>query len=273
MALDESNTFESLYSQGQAIRRFPDEEVVALCGRQRGFSVGLDLGAGSGRNLIPFLLSVRCQGFVIASDLAPSGLKSLADWFCNHGAVKVTPQELLTDAAELYSNIQVTGDHCIYAIQRRASGGMDPLDLCSIGADSETIYLITLCAPMQHLFLNKDSVDIIVNRGSIFYLNSDDIQKCIFVMYSILKPGGTCLVSFKSDHDGRFLTGAKQPESPTVRIVNEGAQLGLKLEFFDLERVNRSMSIFQNIKVGHVEILHPTASYAYADWIVYGYKS
>lgn len=272
MTVDHSNTFETLYAQGQAIRRFPDEEVVALCGRHRGFSVGLDLGAGSGRNLIPFLLAVRPQGIVIASDLAPSGLKSLADWFCAHGAAQVPPESLSGEAALLYESLKLEAEHQIYAIQR-GQGGMDPLLLGKGLAALETVYLITVCAPMQELWMAEDRVDIIVNRGSIFYLNSEDIDVCLDVMHKMLRPGGKCLVSFKSQRDSRFLTGTHLAESATIRLVNEGAQLGLKLEFFDRDRVVHSMRAFSDVKIGHVEISHPGSDLSLADWVVFASKS
>jgi ubiquinone/menaquinone biosynthesis C-methylase UbiE len=272
MSLDDSNTFETLYAQGQAIRRFPDEEVVAMCGRHRGFAIGLDLGTGSGRNLIPFLLSVRRHGFVIASDLAPSGLKSLADWFCTHGATPITPQDLSPEGAILYQSLKISAEHKIYAIQR-VDGGMDPLRLGKAYTESETVYLITVCAPMQHIWMAEEVVDVIVNRGSIFYLNSEDIQACLDVMHRMLKCGGKCLVSFKSERDSRFLTGIQLPESSTVRVVKEGAQLGLKLEFFSHGRVTRSMADFSDIKIGHVEISHPGSDLSLADWIVHASKS
>lgn len=241
-----------------------------LCASRRGFAVGLDLGTGSGRNLLPLLLAVRAEGFIIASDLAPSGLLSVEEWLSTHGAKEVERSDLIGLARDTYEQLDFTLPHKILLLKRCSGMSLDPLRMKASG--DETIYLVLVCASMEKPFLRPSTVDLIVNRGSIFYLPPDAIPRCVSTMHHALRPGGTCLVSFKSEHDSRFQLPRVDEADPRVRVSFHGAQSGLALVFSDQVQVRNWMADFYDLRVWHLETHHPVEGDTLADWIAVGRK-
>ena len=267
---DLSNTFEAMYARGECIRRFPDEDVVALCARRRGFAVGLDLGTGSGRNLTPLLLAVREQGLVIASDLSPSGLNSVKAWLTQHGATLVNVEDLSGCARDTYVRLAIEIPHTILRLTRRRSPTLDPFNLTSAG--EEEIFLILACASMESSWLAPGSVDLIINRGSIFYLTPPAMDVCLTVMRVILSSGGSCLVSFKSERDSRFRIEPAAGDDSRVRVQCHGPQSGLRLVFSGEPQVRSWMADFEDLQLSHIETALAGKDQTLADWVAIGRK-
>jgi len=145
---------------------------------------------------------------------------------------------------------------------------MGPAALLSVDRGGSDYTLLAVGeADMTNPKFLPDSLDAIVNRGSIFYLPTDLINECINSMYTSLRYGGRLLLTFKSTEDSRFTTAATVPGSPWRRRLIEGDQNGLELDFFNEDKAYYSVRQFKIRKCLHLTSRDVLSGATLADWV------
>lgn len=187
------NTYEHIYSAKTSIRRYPETDVVTFADGLRKPSVSIDLGSGTGRNLIPLLAAAAPDGLVVATDLALSGLLVIDEWVRAIGGEDIPASGL--PAAHRDALTEVDGEYRrIYRIRRhRRSHQLGPASFAARHeAESECVYLTVLSVDMAQRVARAETVDAIINRGNLFYLPSPLIARAVSVSREMLKRGGSC---------------------------------------------------------------------------------
>jgi len=168
-----NTTYDYICSQGIAHRRYPSEDVVRCLAGCQDLEIVADLATGTGRNLAPLLLAVRPGGLVVATEAAPSRLEAVANWCQAWGSTKITDVKNLDEEASV----------------RLARAGIDlrrhdvfkvPIDFqhknlgpAALFRGSEYALLALCLRDMSKPFFPRDSLDFILNRGSISYLDEN----------------------------------------------------------------------------------------------------
>ncbi len=68
------NTYQNIYKSGLGVRRYPEADVVTFTSKLKRSDVLIDLGTGTGRNLLPLIQYCSSNGIVVGSDIAESGI-------------------------------------------------------------------------------------------------------------------------------------------------------------------------------------------------------
>lgn len=257
--------YDVLYSK--KIRRYPEYDVAAFAASCASPVVTMDLGTGTGRNLLPLLQATVSNGFVIATDLSAEGVGAVQAWADSLGAARVDSENLEPSvqaiAREALPDIK---SFVIHRICRHAQTRfLGPVGV--FNGTANPVYLATGAADMSEMFVKPGSVDAIVNRGSIFYLARGQIDSCMKSMHSALKPGGLLLLTLKSIEDSRFEEGLPIAGQEYRRIVQD-QQVGLEMEFFDEKRVMELIEGFELISLTHLLSDHKSKALRLGDWSV-----
>lgn len=264
------NTYEHIYRAGTSIRRYPENDVVAFAAGLSQPTVTLDLGTGTGRNLIPLLAAAAPNGLVVATDLAASGLLVIDDWVRAIDGERVDASSLpAAHHAVLDWREPATESRRFYRIHRHPQARMLGPAMLSAGRDpcAEHVYLAVDVADMAQPVARPQSVDAIINRGNIFYLPSALIAQAVAVSHAMLKRGGRLLLSLKSTADSRFASSPPAEGSPWRRRQNAGAQQGLEMEFYDEARADALVAAFKVIKKLHLVSHDFSSGLVLADWV------
>jgi ubiquinone/menaquinone biosynthesis C-methylase UbiE len=136
----------------------------------------------------------------------------------------------------------------------------------SIDNKSNHVLLAVGKANMAKLDYQDESIDAIVNRGSIFYLAYDQIEACIAEMHRTLRPGGRLLLTLKSNSDSRFSSKDCITVNKWRRRQTMGAQRDLEMEFFDLARAEKVISKFKIMTGTHIVTSELYGDSVFADY-------
>ena len=130
--------------------------------------------------------------------------------------------------------------------------------------------MLALCLhDMSKPLFPPRSLDFILNRGSIFYLDEAGIRATLGLMKDALSDEGQLLVTLKSTRDSRFTSGEPVEGAPWRRRITSGDQKGLELEFFDEPRLHSFLDgEFRLRRLFHLEEVDTTNSAVFADWSV-----
>ena len=141
-----------------------------------------------------------------------------------------------------------------YRVSRHADAHfLGPAALfCSNDNESNHVLLAVGKENMAQLSFRDESIDAIVNRGSIFYLAYDQIEACMAEMHRTLHPGGRLLLTLKSNSDNRFSSKDCIVVNQWRRRQTMGAQQNLEMEFFDLARAEKVISKFKIMTGTHI---------------------
>lgn len=248
------NSYEHIYARNRAIRRWPSEDVVRFCSHfQSQARLVADLGSGTGRNLVPQLLSLASGGAVYATDIAESGVKSIVEWAAALGAVPVPFEKTEELNNTALADVKILEGDIIFKIGFN-KGLLD----YSYGAlfqnqndhsAADTVFLVCRVSDMRNNLFNKDSLDAVINRGSIFFLPENEIRETLQIMHNSLKKKGRALISFKSLADSNFQGNGMNNFTSTCHT--RGME-GLRVVFFNEERVSKIMAGWKIITMEHV---------------------
>lgn len=262
------NTYEHIYRAGTSIRRYPENDVVAFTAGLRQPAVSIDLGTGTGLNLIPLLAAAATDGLVAATDLALSGLLVIDEWVRAIGGERIPASGLPAAHRDAWPEVDAEYRR-FYRIRRHRRARL--LGPASFAArpeeESERVYLMVEVGDMAHRLARAGSVDAIINRGSVFYLPSPLIARAVSVSREMLKPGGRLLLSLKSTADSRFATSPPADGSPWRRRQSTGGQAGLEMEFHDEERAANLVSDFCIVSKHHLISQDFHSGLILADWV------
>jgi len=109
-----SQSYELIYSQNQAVRRYPEGDVAAFASSLEYPRILLDLGTGTGRNLLPLLCKVVANGMVVGADIAQSGMDIISNWAIGLGAIKLDKKQLTVDEGLTIGDSGIPTDDVIF---------------------------------------------------------------------------------------------------------------------------------------------------------------
>lgn len=267
MNLDD-NTYEHIYRVGNSIRRYPENDVVAFAAGLRQPAVSIDMGTGTGRNLIPLLAAAAPDGLVLATDLALSGLLVLEEWVKEIGGERIPASALPAPHRDARPEVDAQY-HRFYRIRRhRRARSLGPASFAARCEEhSEHVYLKIEKRDMVQRVADTGSVDAIINRGNIFFLPSPEISRTLCASRDSLKTGGRLLLSLKSTADSRFAESSPADASSWRRRQIAGPQAGLEMEFHNEARALALVKEFK-VRSYHHRIWEDCSSgMRLADWI------
>lgn len=273
---EHNNDYNHIYGSEKAIRRYPEADVISFAASLSNPKVLADLGTGTGRNLLPLLCVADRDSIVVASDIAISGLNIICKWAESLGAFRLKTTDLSKKelGALKHTGLKTQGN-AIYRIERHkdvanlgpcALHHLNPVFNSTRGQNANTVLLVVGKGDMTSPGFNHNSIDAIVNRGSIFYLPTNQISRSVKAMYAVLHQGGRLLLTLKSIEDSRFKNLKPVNGSKWRRIQVDGPQAGLEMDFFSEERVLRLVSDFIIIKIEHLLSENYSTKVITADW-------
>lgn len=261
------NTYEHIYRAGTSIRRYPESDVVAFAAGLRKPSVSVDLGSGTGRNLIPLLAAAAPDGLVVATDLALSGLLVIDEWVQAIGGEDIPASGLPAAHRDALSEVDCQHRRT-YRIRRHSQAHqMGPAVLRGMNEKSDFVYLTVLMVDMAQRLARDKSVDAIINRGNLSYLPPPLIPLAVSVSREMLKQEGRMLLSIKSTADSRFAASPQADGSAWRRRLTAGDQAGLEMEFFDEERADKLTSGLCVVSKHHLSSKCFNSGLILADWV------
>lgn len=248
------NNWDKIYKQGNSIRRWPSEDVVKFCSMLGGTNdFLLDLGAGTGRNLVPLMLSLKDKGILMAVDIAKEGIKNIEKWCIGIGSEKISKDLLPSYEVEKfeYYGIDFRYD-TIYSIPLDRFIGFNIKNQLKDIEIGKNIYLILRIGSMDNIKIRSKVVDGFINRGSIFYMDKKEIDVTISRVHSIVKSGGKGLISFKSTKDSRYSNDLLTERiNDSERILIKGPQAGMKMVFYNQDDIKNVLKDFEIIAMKH----------------------
>lgn len=267
------NSYEQLYKHNIGIRRYPETDVVAFTAGLKSPKVLVDLGAGTGRNIVPLLCAVQKDGIVIATDIAASGLEVISHWAQSLGAKQLYYEKLIEKEQILLNDRGVNAkNYDLYRIDRHEkvaflgpSALFAPPVTCTSNSGNAAILALGQM-DMTDLEYEPGSIEAIVNRGSIFYLPTKRIDDAMSNMYKVLCKGGKLLLTLKSTEDSRYLDETPLNGSMWRRVQANGDQKGLQMDFYDKKRALETVKDFNIIKMQHLLSKDILTGKQYSDW-------
>lgn len=254
-----------LYST--TVRRYPEYDVAAFAARLSAPRISMDLGTGTGRNLLPLMQAAADGGLIVATDMSDVGVAQVASWAESVGGAPCELDGLPNGVGDLIlKSLPDPRSFKIHKIGRLANASWLGPNAIFKG-DQHPVYLLTGVADMAQTLAADGSVDAIVNRGSIFYLPEEDIPACMESMRRALKPGGQLLLTLKSTQDSRYADGIPVSADGYRRQVQD-VQKGLKMQFYDEGKVRDLARGFELVSISHLMTQYLSKGMVLADWSV-----
>lgn len=248
------NNWDNIYGKGSSIRRWPSEDVVRFCsilGENNDFL--LDLGSGTGRNLVPLMLSLKDKGILMAIDISKEGIKNIEKWCVGIGSKRISKDSLSSCEVEKFKHYGIDF-RCdkIYSILLDKFIGFSIKDKLEDIAIGKKVYLVLRISSMNNIKITPKVVDGFINRGSIFYMDKEEIDMTITTIQSVVKKGGKGLISFKSIMDSRYSNDLLAEKiNASERILIKGPQAGMKMVFYNQDDVFNALKSFEIINIKH----------------------
>jgi SAM-dependent methyltransferase len=257
--------YNTLYST--TVRRYPEYDVAAFAARLASPCISMDLGTGTGRNLLPLLQASANHGLVVATDMSDVGVQQVCHWATAVGGsccawddldetVRLTIERTMPDPRSFTV-------HKIGRLDHAAKLGPNAV----FKGEANPVYLLTGVANMAAPLAKDGSVDAIVNRGSIFYLSEAEIASCMDNMRRALKPGGQLLLTLKSTLDSRYVDGVPVSRDGYRRQVQD-VQKGLEMQFYDEARVRELARDWEIVSISHLMTQYLSKGMTLADWSI-----
>lgn len=88
-----------LYST--TVRRYPEYDVAAFAARLSAPMISMDLGTGTGRNLLPLMQAAADNGIIVATDMSDVGVEQVERWATAVGGIPCELDGLPNSVREL----------------------------------------------------------------------------------------------------------------------------------------------------------------------------
>lgn len=272
-----NNNWSEIYKSGKSIRRWPSEDVVRLSSLLKEESEFIvDFGTGTGRNLVPLMLRLKDEGILMAIDIAIEGIRNIEVWCKSIGGKLISKQDADFEQIKCLEHRGVNFEEdIIYLVPTNSYKGFKVKTKVPKLEEENNIYLVLRKGSMEDSKIKFDSVDGFINRGSIFYMNREEVRRSIENIYNIVKKDGKGLISFKSMEDSRFtnrVLGERINENEV--IITSGTQTGMKMLFFDKEDIINLLKDFHILDIKHniektISLDKNHYELTFADYIVY----
>jgi len=174
---------------------------------------------------------------VVATEAAPSGLEAVANWCRALGSTEIADAK--TFDPEASRRLERAGidlrSHNVFKVS--VDSDHRHLGPAALFRGSEYVLLALCLSDMSEPFFPSSSLDVIVNRGSISYLDERGVRATLGLMRDALREAGQLIVTFKSTRDTRFSEGEAIEGHHRRRRIASGDQQGLEMDFFDEARL------------------------------------
>lgn len=257
--------YNQLYST--TVRRYPEYDVAAFAARLKSPLISIDLGTGTGRNLLPLMQASANDGLVVATDMSAVGVEQVGRWAESVGGRLCALDEVERPVRErIERSLLHPNAYRIHRVGRLDNSAWLGPNAVFKG-DANPVYLLTGVANMAEKMAEDECVDAIVNRGSIFYLSESEIASTMECMRRALKPGGQLLLTLKSTQDSRYVEGIPVSADGYRRQVQD-VQIGLEIQFYDERKVRELAGGFDIVSISHLMTQYLSKRMVLADWSV-----
>jgi ubiquinone/menaquinone biosynthesis C-methylase UbiE len=123
-------------------------------------------------------------------------------------------------------------------------------------------------ASMSDLALQRESADVMVAYGSLYYSDESSYQAAVAELWRVLRAEGHALVVTRTTRDSRFSLG-EQLEPRTVRITSAVTnERGMIMHFLDRPAIDDIFSGFSKVTVDWVEHTSGGGTVLNSDWVI-----